>query len=161
ADGNSGLAPDVLDAVAKQVGIGAVVFANLAPQRERDVEFEWDKVIALTGDSGPYLQYSHARCASIRAKAGAAPAPDFARLTTDAEWAVARRLLDFPDIVVRASDTNEPHIICHYLLELAGVFSRWYTEGNGDATLRVLVEDAPTRGARLALVTAAQATLAS
>ena len=156
---NANLSPDELAPVARMVGIGAVVFANFVAQREKNVEFEWDRVIALSGDSGPYLQYSHARCASIRARAGAAPPADFAKLTTDSEWAVARRLLDFPELVVRATDDNEPHVICHYLLDLAGVFSRWYTEGNGDATLRVLVDDAGTRGARLALVTAVQATL--
>jgi arginyl-tRNA synthetase len=151
-----------LDAVARQVGIGAVVFANLASQREKDVDFEWDKVTSLTGDSGPYLQYSHARCASIARKAGEAvdvAAVDFARLAQDAEWAVARRLLDYPDAVVRSAEAREPHVICHYLLELAGDFSRWYTLGNGDASLRVLVDDTAVRRARLALVGAVQATL--
>ena len=69
----------------------------------------------------------------------------------DAEWAVAKRLLEFPDIVVRATETCEPHVICHYLLELAGEFSRWYTAGNGDASLRVLVRgcgDARARASR-------------
>ena len=157
--------PDLpgLDEVARQVGIGAVVFANLASQREKDVEFEWDRVVSLSGDSGPYLQYSHARCASIARKAGESVSSvegiDFARLTHDAEWAVARRLLDYPEAVVRAADAREPHVICHYLLELAGEFSRWYTAGNSDASLRVLVDDEATRRARLALVGAVQAVL--
>ena len=84
---------------------------------------------------------------------------DFGKLAHDAEWAVAKRLFDFPDTVVRATDACEPHVICHYLLELAGEFSRWYTAGNGDASLRVLVDDAEVRRARLALVGAVQATL--
>jgi len=57
---------------------------------------------------------------------------DLGELTHDAEWAVARRLLDFPDTVVRAAEAAEPHVICHYLLQLAAEFSRWYTLGNGD-----------------------------
>jgi arginyl-tRNA synthetase len=152
--------PEV-DRVAQQVGTGAVVFANLSSQREKDVEFEWDKVVSLSGDSGPYLQYSHARCASILRKANEPVSrdADFTLLRHDAEWAVARRLYDFPEIVVRAADAREPHVICHYLLELAGDFSRWYTLGNGDAALRVLCEDAATRRARLALVGAVQAAL--
>jgi arginyl-tRNA synthetase len=141
-------------------------------------------VIALQGDSGPYLQYSHARCASILRKAGgdwaqgnaalihqrlsalelglhsATHAIDMSKLATDAEWAVARRLLEFPQAVVAATPKCEPHIIAHYLLELAGEFSRWYTQGNGDASLRVLCDDEPTREARLALVAAVQAVLA-
>src|SRR5262249_21728700 len=84
-----------------------------------------------------------------------------ARLAHDAEWAIARRLSDFPEIVVRAGDACEPHVICHYLLDLAGDFSRWYTLGNGDPALRVLCDDASTRRARLALVAAVQATLRS
>jgi arginyl-tRNA synthetase len=163
AQSNAELPADELERIAPMVGTGAVVFANLAAQREKNVEFEWDRVIALSGDSGPYLQYSHARCASIVRKAGMMPEladVDYRKLTTDAEWAVGRKLLDFPDVVVRAGASCEPHVICHYLLDLAGAFSRWYTDGNGDPSLRVLCEDAPTRGARLALVAAVQAVLA-
>lgn len=150
-----------LSQIASVVGRGAVVFANLVAQRDKDVAFEWDRVIALQGDSGVYLQYSHARCASILRKAGAINAkPDLGKLTHDAEWAVARKLLDFPQAVVAATPKCEPHIICHYLLELSGEFSRWYTLGNGDASLRVLCDDIPTRDARLALVAAVKAVLA-
>jgi arginyl-tRNA synthetase len=61
--------------------------------------------------------------------------------------------------VVRAASSCEPHGICHYLLDLAADFSRWYTAGNGDATLRVLCDDAATRKARLSLTAAVRATL--
>lgn len=150
-------------AIAKQVGLGGVLFANLATQRDKDVDFEWEKALAPDGDFGPYLQYCHARCASIMRKSGVAISDlagiDFTRLGTDVEWAVARRLLEFADAVVRASEMCEPHFICHYLLEVAGEFSRWYTAGNGDPSLRVLCEDAPTRAARLALAAAVQQVL--
>ncbi len=163
AEVNPNLPANVVDVVARQVGIGAVVFANLAPQRDKDIDFELDKAVSLDGDSGPYLQYSHARCASIMRKAGeqitTIEGVDLSKLTHDAEWAVAKKLLEFPEIVVRACDANEPHVICHYLLDVAGEFSRWYTLGNGDASLRVLVDDAEVRRARLALVAAVQATL--
>jgi arginyl-tRNA synthetase len=161
AAANPEMSSDAITTTARQVGIGALVFANLASQREKDVDFDWDKVLSTDGDSGPYLQYSHARCASILRKAGLAStdAVDFALLAHDAEWAVARRLLEFPDAVVRAAAACEPHVVCHYLLDLAGDFSRWYTAGNSDASLRVLCEDLPTRRARLALVGAVQHTL--
>jgi arginyl-tRNA synthetase len=146
-----------LQHAATPVGIGAVVFANVLPQRDRDIDFDWDKVLSLSGDSGPYLQYTVARCWSIHRKAGA-PAPDrsanFALLTHDAEWAVGRRLLDFGDYVIRAVDNCEPHLVAHYLLELAGDFSRWYTLGNGEPGLRVLCDDRALRAARLELVRA-------
>jgi arginyl-tRNA synthetase len=170
AEKNPELAPDHRDRVAGIVGIGGVVFANLVSQRDKDVDFEWEKVLSLEGDSGPYLQYTHARCAAIardrRSVVGEPIEPitaidgiDTGPLAHDAEWAVARRLLDFPEAVVRAAAACEPHVVCHYLLELAGDFSRWYTAGNADHALRVLVPDRTTRRARLALVAAVQAVL--
>ena len=164
------------------VGRGAVVFANLVAQRDKDVAFEWERVIALTGDSGPYLQYCHARCASILERANIKEKPrqliedlradpehswektskdwNFALLTTDEEWAVARKLLDFPAAVVAATPRCEPHFVCHYLLDLAGMFSRWYAAGNDDARLKVLCADDATRIVRVALMTAVMAVMA-
>ena len=65
------LPPESVATVARQVGIGAIVFANLAPQREKDIDFDLEQAVSLEGDSGPYLQYSHARCASLARKAAA------------------------------------------------------------------------------------------
>ncbi len=162
---NPNLPADVVDQVAPQIGIGAVVFANLATQREKDIDFDLEKAVSLDGDSGPYIQYSHARCASIARKAGekitSIEGIDFTRLGHDAEWELAKKLLELPEIVVRAAEHSEPHVVAHYLLSLAGEFSRWYTAGSGDPALRVLVDDVPTRRARLALVAAVQATFAT
>jgi arginyl-tRNA synthetase len=163
AERNPDLSVAQIEATANMVGIGAVVFANLASQRDKDVDFDLDKAVSLEGDSGPYIQYSHARCASIARKAGervtSIDGVDFGRLGHDTEWAVARRLAELPEVVVRAADTCEPHGIAHYLLALSGDFARWYTLGNEDASLRILCDDAPTRRARLALTAAVQATL--
>lgn len=164
---NPDLPTEVVDDVAPKIGIGAVVFANLATQRDKDIDFDLEKAVSLEGDSGPYIQMAHARCASIARKAGVTIAAsdlsdvDFSRLTHDAEWAVAKKLLELPDIVVRAADNSEPHGVAHYLLALAGDYSRWYTLGNGDPSLRVLCDDPATRRARLALVAAVQAALAT
>ncbi len=157
------MADETLAQTARQIGIGAVVFANLVSQREKDVDFEWEDVLSVSGDSGPYIQYAHARCASIRRKAeglAAAANVDPAPLTADAEWAVARKLSDFGDAVGRAADGNEPHIVSRYLLDLCAVFNRWYNTGNDDPALRVLVDDPATSRARLALVATTQAVLA-
>jgi len=154
-----------LDDTARAVGVGAVVFANLVTQRDKDVDFVMKKATSLTGDSGPYLQYNHARCVSLQAKGGGivsatdAAAAAVETLTHPLEWAVARRLIDFGDHVVRAADACEPHVIAHYLLDLASDFARWFTAGNDDRSLRILTDDAATRGARLALTAAVQATL--
>lgn len=164
-ENNPDMPPADVERVARQVGIGAVIFANLASQREKDVDFDLEKVTSVSGDSGPYLQYSHARCASILRKAGVTvtgiDGVDFSLLTHEAEWAVAKRLLELPEIVVRAGDSCEPHIICHYLLQLAGEFSRWYTLGNSDKSLRVIVDDPALARARLALTAGVQAALAT
>ena len=162
-ENNPELSPAQVEQIARDVGIGAVIFANLASQREKDVDFDLDKVTSIQGDSGPYLQYSHARCASIARKAGnvSLDGANFALLVHDAEWAVAKRLLEMPEIVVRAGDHCEPHVVCHYLLQLAGDFSRWYTLGNGDKSLRVITDDPELTRARLALTAAVRATLAT
>ena len=162
---NPTLPADVVDQVAPQIGIGAVVFANLATQREKDIDFDLETAVSLEGDSGPYIQYSHARCASIARKAGEpVTSLDGVRLellTTDFEWAVAKKLLELPDIVVRAAENSEPHGVAHYLLSLASEFSRWYNAGNDDRTQRIVCDDPETRRARLALTAAVQATLAT
>jgi arginyl-tRNA synthetase len=160
------VSPEEFERIVAMVGVGAIVFANLIAQREKDVDFDLEKVTSLSGDSGPYLLYSHARCAGIVRKGGGVKAAlddetlaSLARLTTDAEWAVARRLLDLGEVVARAAAASEPHVVCHYLLDLAGDFSRWYTAGNDDASLRVLCEDIELRHARLALTATVQAGL--
>ncbi|HEY4243180.1 MAG TPA: arginine--tRNA ligase [Kofleriaceae bacterium] len=160
AEKNPDLAPEQRAEVARQVGIGAIVFGNLAPQRDKDIDFNLDDAVRIDGDSGPYLQYSHARCASlVRKQAASGGAPDFSKLAHDAEWAIARRIWAFPEIVVRAADAAEPHVVCHYLLDLAGDFSRWYTLGNGDPALRILSDDAALQGARIALAKTVQRVL--
>lgn len=149
---------------ARAVGVGAVVFANLASQREKDVDFAWEQVLSVSGDSGPYLQYAHARSASILHKAqerGLVPAADVdpQPLAHDSEWALARRLLGFGETVHRAVDSNEPHLMSRYLLDLCADYSRWYTAGNQDKSLRALVEDDAVARARITLVAAAREVL--
>jgi arginyl-tRNA synthetase len=161
---NPELAPAQAEAVAREVGVGVVVFANLAAQREKDVDFEWEDIVSLHGDASPYVQYAHARTASILARAGVAPGSlvdaDPAPLGRDEEWALAKLLTELPDEVARAAETDEPHILCRYLLDVCAAFSRWYTLGNQDPALKVLVSDAGVTRARLALCAATGAVLA-
>ncbi len=157
---NPDLAEADLAEVARVVGIGGVVFANLVTQRDKDVDFDWDDVLRVDGDNGPYIQYSHARCQSILRKAGGEPsAPDAALLTHDFEWALALKLAEIPDVVNRCTETNEPHLLCRYLLDVSATFARWYTSGNQDTSLRVLCDDAAMQSARLGLVKATAAVL--
>jgi len=160
AETNPDLPAERAAAVAAEVGMGAVVFANLQAQREKDVDFEWDDVVSLHGDSAPYLQYAHARTASILRKSGEdVVSADPARLVRDEEWALAKILADLPDETARAAETDEPHILARYLLEVCATFSRWYTLGNQDPELKVLAADPETRRARLALTAATRGVL--
>jgi arginyl-tRNA synthetase len=155
AEANPAMAPELIDETARMVGVGAVVFANLVSHRDKDVDFEWEDVLSLEGDSGPYVQYAHARCCRALEKAGQlAPAADAdaALLTHADEWRLARQLSDFPDVVARAAEGAEPHHVCRYLLDVGATFSRWYTAGNQDPRQRFLVGDVPTSTARLTLV---------
>ncbi len=156
---SSDLTPEVREHVAQVVGVGAIVFANLAAQREKDVDFEWEQIVSLDGDAGPYVQYGHARTASVLRRGQIADpttlaAADPAPLVRTEEWELAKKLTDLADEVQRAAETDEPHVIARYLLDVCASFSRWYTVGNQDPTARVLSSDPATARARLALAAA-------
>ena len=135
--------------VAQQVGIGAVVFADLDTRRTRNVVFDWKEVLNFDGESGPYLQYTHARFCSILRKYGKPPNPatDLEVLGEEAEMRVARKLAQFPDCLDFACGANEPSLVSTYLLELATSANKFYNE------LPVLKgEDASLVEARVMLV---------
>ena len=147
-----------LEALAAQIGIGAVIFSDLSVRRTRDVVFDWDRMLDFEGDTGPYVQYAHARLCSILRKAGqeVTDGADFARLALPEEWVLLRHLERFPQAIERAAAENEPSVIASYLLELCADFSTYYSAGMRDPELRVLCPDAATRAARLVLVDAAR-----
>jgi arginyl-tRNA synthetase len=163
-DKNPDMSEEQLAGTARTVGIGAVVFSNMVTQREKDVDFDWEDILSTEGDTGPYVQYAHARCSSVLGKAGEVSLPELAAadpalLDGDLEWAVARALVDFPDVVAKAAEQSEPHLLSRYLLDLCAAYSRWYTAGNTDTSLRVLSPDRATRSARLALLATTRETL--
>ncbi|MFN0062215.1 MAG: arginine--tRNA ligase [Myxococcaceae bacterium] len=151
------------DALAEQIGLGAVVFGDLKNRRATDYTFDWDEVLNFEGHTGPYLQYAHARCASVLAKGGGGPAAfDGALLALPEEQALSRCVAKFPVSVEEAVRDNEPSYVARHLLDTAAAFSRWYTLGNQDRAKRVLTEENDAvRGARLALTEATQWTLAA
>lgn len=117
--------------VARAVGIGAVKYADLSQNPQSLVTFTWDKALALDGNSAPYLQYAHARIASVRDKyAEQFPGRDFRAapiaLAEPVEKRLARRLVRFPGIVTRAAAAYKPNIVCEYLFDLAQVYSTFY-----------------------------------
>ncbi len=114
--------------IARAVGIGAIKYADLSQTRIKEVVFDWDKMLALDGDSAPYLQYAYARTRSIirRSSAGPALAGDGSQLITPEEQALLRQIARFPDAIAAAAETYEPHRIANRLYRLARDFSAFY-----------------------------------
>jgi arginyl-tRNA synthetase len=149
------LDPEVRAAIAPQVGIGAVKYADLAVAHDSEYVFDLDRMVSLTGNTGPYLQYAAARIRSIFRSAGLDPQQSDGRivLTEPAERALALALLDFGDVVVQVGDLLEPHRLCTYLFDLAQHFSAFYEQ------CPVLKADSEARASRLALCAATLAVL--
>lgn len=115
--------------VARQIGIGAVKYADLSTDRIKDYVFDWERMLAFEGNTSPYLQYAHARICSIFRKAGIDRAA--VRMLTPtldhvAERALALRLLQFDTSVWDTLEKYSPHRLCTYLYELASEFSAFY-----------------------------------
>ncbi len=152
---------DDVDALAEEVGLGAVLFGDLKNRRNSDYTFDWDEVLSFEGHTGPYLQYAHARACSLLARGGGVPAEfDTSLLSLPEEEALVRAVALFPRAVRAAVEAYEPSFVASHLLEVAAAFSRWYTLGNQDRTKRVLSEEDPAaRAARLALTDGVRITL--
>jgi arginyl-tRNA synthetase len=149
--------PDRTD-VARTVGVGAVVFADLAPRRIKDVNFDWADVLSFDYGSGPYVMYTHARLSSILRKYGA-PVPETVRyelLSYPDERAVVHKLEGFPRQLFAVADKSEPSYLCSYLVELCGVINGYLQKGAKDTSLRVLCEDPELSASRVALVEASR-----
>ncbi len=147
-----------IDALSEQVGVGAVVFSEFTQRRMKDVSFTWEKALNLHGDSGPYLQYTHARLSSVTRRYGKAlsSAPAWERLGTALEKDVLIKLAEYNSVIGSAADENEPSLVATYLLELAADFNRLFTDKENH---RLISEDEDLTSARLALVEAVRVTL--
>ena len=112
---------------AEQVGIGAIKFNDLRRESHQDIVFDWDQVLNLKGDSGPYLQYSAARAKSLVEKARAEGI--IPKVGTSSETLLEKMLYRYPEIVERAGKEYAPHHIATYLIELASAFNHFYNSG--------------------------------
>lgn len=137
--------------IARVVGLGAVKYADLLSNRQSDYVFSWDRMLSLTGNTAPYLQYAYARIASIFRKGGISPETvreavghEF-HLQTPEELALGRHLLDFGLVLEAVAEDYRPNYLCNYLFELAGRFTRFYE------TCPVLKATEPERTHRLYL----------
>ncbi len=125
---NPELAVSEVSERARQVGIGAVKYADLSTSRTRDYIFDLDRMVSLTGDTGVYLQYAHARIQSILRRADVTPAAHLELSLEPAERALAMMLDEFPDAVSAATATFEPHRLCQHLIDLASAYSTFYDQ---------------------------------
>jgi arginyl-tRNA synthetase len=143
----SDLTPEVKATVARAIGIGAVKYADLSTERMRGYVFDWDRMLAADGDTGPYLQYARARICSIFRRGAVAPPPPGTTplLLEPSERALAMQLLQFGSAVETAAADYSPSKLCTYLFDLASTFTTFYE------ACRVLVEDEAVRTSRLAL----------
>jgi arginyl-tRNA synthetase len=118
--------------LAPIVGIGAIKYADLQQNRLSDYQFDWDKMISFKGNSGPYLQYAHARIQAVFRKGEIEPnaltLDEPLRLHHAAEIALAKQLIRFADTVHQAAETSNPHLVCDHLYSLARLFSTFYEE---------------------------------
>ena len=138
------------DAIAESVGVGAVVFSALWNNRIKDIVFSYDKVLNFDGETAPYVQYTYARCASALRKGGDIDFGnvDLSSITTDEGYEVIKSVLTFGDSVRLAAKLREPCYVTRHVVDLAEKFNRFYIDH------RIVVDDIPTRNARLALTQA-------
>lgn len=152
--------PDLPDKeeVAKEVGIGAVIFDDLYNGRIKDIVFSWDRMLNFDGETGPYVQYTHARACSVLKKAGyvkgSAPI-DYSVLTDDASVDVCKMLANYLAKIKEAASRYEPSVIARYLVDLSQAFNKFYHDNV------ILTDDENVRNARLAVVDAVRLVIKS
>ncbi len=141
--------PDIDDVeqTAQDIGVGAVVFAQLSVRRMKDIDFRWEDALSFDGETGPYLQYTHARLCSLERKYGAnlPDEIDYKQLREPEEKNVLSTLSQYPDKIKLAAREYEPFVISSYLIDLAQGFNTLYQKH------RILTDDAVLTDARIVL----------
>jgi len=142
--------------VAEQVGLGAIIFNDLYNNRIKDIEFSWERMLSFDGETGPYVQYTHARCNSVLNKAAADySSADLSLLSNDNEFELIKALRTFPDKVAEAADKYEPFIISRFVMQVAQAYNRFYHDSP------ILRADNDVMQARLFLTNCTRTVIAS
>ena len=144
--------------VARQVGIGAIICNDLYNQRIKDVIFNWDKILNFDGETGPYVQYTYARCASVFRKAGDVTLPDhidYSVLTDEVTMNLLKDIQRFPGIVKDAAERYEPFMISRFAISVAQHFNKFYHD------CQINVDDDNIKYARLKVVDITMKTIKS
>ena len=149
-----GVATDNIEETAKQVGVGAVVFNELSNNRIKDYVFSWKQVLDFNGETGPYVQYTYARCASILRNAGDDANDlsgfDPSYITGEAAYTLAKAIYALRDVIIEAGEKYEPSILTRHIVDMAQAFNKFYHDEH------ILTDDKEERKAKLALVVAAK-----
>lgn len=145
---NPELTEEEKDDIATKVGIGAVIYNDLAGNRIKDEIFDWDTILNFNGETGPYIQYTYVRTNSVLKKAG--NIPDLSEVKTsnimdEEAYKVLKLLYSYPEIIRNAAEKNEPSIISRFLIDLAKAYSSFYNEN------KIIVEDKEVQNARVYL----------
>ena len=134
--------------VAKKVGIGAIIFNDLANSRIKDEIFDWDTILNFQGETGPYIQYTYVRIKSILEKVTKMPEYDqiqVGKLEDEYSQAILKLLYQFEETLIQVTKKEEPSILSRYLIDLAKAFSSFYNEN------KIMAEDQDTQNARVYL----------
>jgi arginyl-tRNA synthetase len=148
-----------IDETAKEVGIGAVVFNELSNYRIKDYVFSWNKVLNFEGETGPYVQYTHARACSIMRRAGedivakAAAGFDASYITGESAHELIKLIYNLPEVIVEAGDKYEPSVVTRHIVDIAQAFNKFYHDEH------ILVDNEDEKVAKVALVMAAKAAI--
>ncbi len=153
--------PDLenIDEIALQIGLGAIFYSQMSVRRQKDVNFRWEEVLSFEGETGPYLQYTHARLSSLmRNYKGTIDADiDFSLLDCPEEKRIVELVTDFKQAIADAARVYEPNMIANHLIELAAAFNKFYqrkdTEGRID---KIISDNTELTKARIVLVKAVQ-----
>ena len=136
------------DEVAKKVGVGAVIFNDLAQSRVKDEIFDWDTILNFQGETGPYIQYTYVRTKSVIEKAGGIPTIkeiDTSLLQDEYSIRLIKLIYELEDVLVQVTDKNEPSILSRYLIDVAKAYSNFYNEN------KIINEDKSLQNARVYL----------
>ena len=145
-----------IDETAKEVGIGAVVFNELSNYRIKDYVFSWDKVLNFEGETGPYVQYTHARACSILRNAGddavakAKAGFDAKYITSESAHRLMSLIYELPEVIVESGEKYEPSIVTRHIVDISQAFNKFYHDEH------ILVDNEDEKIAKIALVLAAK-----
>lgn len=156
-----GVNTDNVDETAKQVGIGAVVFQELSNNRIKDYVFSWDKVLDFNGETGPYVQYTYARAASVMRNAGREAAEKalncenikVEHIIGESAYELAKLLYALPRVIIDAGEKYEPSVLTRHIVDIAQAFNRFYHDEH------ILTDNEEEKISKLSLVAATKTVL--